>query len=359
MGFFSNKRVHGLMRDRGAILTSSCLLLCILVSLRGSSATNVVAPSAIHVKPYRVLLVVEHGSDPYGLVVSREADKFQPVAALLKAWSVPFDILRLDQQHLDASYLFERSGEIRYGAVVWLADPLSYLQQSMAILEEASRAGTGLIVVDSRFLDLTLGKLLGLRFKDFYTSTDTFQITKPHYITRDIVPGENAALAQSRDYSDRLWVQPTTAEVLLAQGQHPVLTLNQLGSEASALWLGPQNLSLLCDSLFWRNLFFRSLIWILGYAVVPDLDYAHRIILELDDWGTADKGFLSYWRYLEPSEGTIREDLVEPLKQHQAVASAEVDTGYVNRQSRRVESPWVIWTASRLCIDPKRSQRCS
>jgi hypothetical protein len=341
MEFSGNKRVPGLERCGGRIRTTLGLLLCILASLHGASATNLVAPSPIHVKPYRVLLVVERGSDPYGLVVSREADKFQPVAALLKAWSVPFDILRLDQQHLDATYLFERSGGIRYGAVVWLADPSSYVQQPLAILEEASHAGTGLIVVDSRFLDSTLGKLLGLRFKDFYTSTDNFEITKPHYITRDIVAGENARLAQSRDYSDRLRVQPTTAEVLVAQGQHPVVTLNQLGSETSALWLGPPNLSLLCDSLFWRDLFFRSLIWTLGYAVVPNLDYAHRIILELDDWGTADKGFLSYWRYLEPSEDIIHEDLAGPLKQHHAVASAEVDTGYVSRQSKRVESPWV------------------
>src|SRR5262249_32639132 len=157
-------------------------------------------------------------SDPYGLVVSREADKFQPVAALLKAWSVPFDILRLDQQHLDASYLFRRSGEIRYATVVWLADLSSYGQENFSSLEEANRAGTALIVVNSRFLDSTLTKLLGLRFKEFYTSTDNFQITKSHYITRGMVSGEKTLSAQSRDYSDRLWVQPTSAEVLIAQG---------------------------------------------------------------------------------------------------------------------------------------------
>jgi len=317
---------------RTVVATSCLLLLCVVAS----SA----APLDIYAKPYRVLLVVEHGSDPYGLVVSSETDKFQPVAALLKAWSVPFDILRLDQQHLDASYLFRRSGEIRYGAVIWLADPSSYGEQDFASLEEATRAGTGLIAVDSRFLDPALDKLLGVKFKDFYTSTDTFQVTEEHYITRDIAAGKNAPSAQSHDYSDRIWVQPTNAEVLIAQGQHPVLTVNRLGSGISAVWLGSPNLSMLCDSVFWRNLFFRSLVWGLGYVAVPNVDYAHRIIFELDDWGTADKGFLSYWRYLEPSEETIREDLIVPLQQHHAVASAEVDTGYVDRQSRRVVSPW-------------------
>jgi len=152
---------------------------------------------------------------------------------------------------------------------------------------------------------------------------------------------EPAASVQSHDYSNRMWVQPTSAEVLLVQAGHPVLSVNQLEPRISALWLGAPNVSVFCDSLFWRNLLFRSLIWSLGYVVVPNVDYAHRIIFELDDWGTADKAFLSYWRYLEPSEQTIREGLVQPLQRHHAVASVEVNTGYVDRQSKRVVSPWV------------------
>ena len=333
-------RLEGFPRGRivsRVVATSGLLLLC-AVGLQSSRVAKIATP--IHPKPYRVLLVVEHQSDPYGLVVSSEADRFQPVAALLKAWSVPFDVLRLDQQHLDASYLFRRSGEIRYGAVIWVADRSTYSEQNFAALEEAAHAGTGLLVVDSRILDATLARLLGLKFKEFYTSTDNLQIRQAHYITHDLAEGENAEFVQSRDYSDRIWVQPTSAQILIAQGQHPVLTLNQLGSGVSAVWLGSPNLSVLCDSLSWRNLFFRSLVWTLGYAVVPNVDYAHRMIFELDDWGTADKGFLSYWRYLEPSEETIREDLVEPLSKHHAVASAEVDTGYVSRQSKRIVSPW-------------------
>lgn len=317
------------------------LLLCVAVRLHGVRATNTVVPPSIEVKPYRILLVVEQRSDPYGLVVSDEADKFQPVAALLKAWSVPFDILRLDRQHLDASYLFGRSGEIRYGTVVWVADPSSYVKQDFTPLVEAVHAGTGLIVISSRFLDPTLAKLLGLKFRDFYASTDRLQAVQQHFITRDVMADEATVSAQSHDYSDRIWVQPTSAEVLLVQDKHPALTVNHTGPQTSAVWLGDPNLPALCNSQFWRKLFFRSLIWSLGYVVVPNVDYSHRIIFELDDWGTADKGFLSYWRYLEPSEQTIREGLIGPLKQHNAVASAEVDTGYVDRQSKRVVSPWV------------------
>src|SRR2546425_3303750 len=149
----------------GGRVFSGLLLLHVAVSLQGSRAASIEAPLAADPKPYRILLVVEHWSDPYGLVVSSETDKFQPVAALLKAWSIPFDILRLDHQHLDATYLFRRSGGIRYGAVVWLADPSSYGEQDIGSLEAATRAGIGLVVIDSRALDSTLGKLLGLKFK--------------------------------------------------------------------------------------------------------------------------------------------------------------------------------------------------
>ena len=326
---------------RAATAISCVWFLCVGMRAQGTHPANTAAPPSIDAKPYRVLLVVDQRSDPYALVVSHEADKFQPVAALLKAWSVPFDILRLDQQHLDASYLFRRSGEIRYGTVIWLADPPSYGKQNLAPLEQAALAGTGLIVIDSRFLEPTLAKLLGLKFRESYASTDSFEVIGKHFITRDITANETAASVPSHGYSDRIWVQPTSAEVLIVQAEHPILTVNQLGRQTSALWLGSPNLAALCESLFWRKVFLRSLIWSLGFVVMPNLEYSHRIIFELDDWGTADKGFLSYWRYLEPDEKRIREALVEPLKQHHAVASAEVDTGYVDRQSKRIVSPWV------------------
>ena len=98
--------------------------------------------------------------------VDHEKDNFQPVAALLKAWSVPFDVLRLDHEHLDGTYLFSRSGDIRYGVGIWLADAPSYSNQDVTSLEHAVHAGTGLLVVKSRFLDSALERLVGLRFKE-------------------------------------------------------------------------------------------------------------------------------------------------------------------------------------------------
>lgn len=292
------------------------------------------------VKPYRVLLVVGRWSDPASVLVDQQKDDFQPVAALLKAWSVPFDILRLDQQHFDGSYLFRRSGTIRYGTVVWLADSPSYPDQDVRSLMTAARGGTSLIVVNSRFLDSSLEDLLGLKFKAFYTGTLPFHATHEHFITREVRAGKMALPQTAWNFSNRLWVQPQGAQVLIEQGVHPVVTANQLQQSVSGIWLGVPNLALLYNSAFWEGVFFRSLVWSMGYVVRPNIDYAHSVMFELDDWGTADKGFLSYWRYLEPGEATIRQYLIAPLEQHHAVASAEVVTGYVDRKSKSIVSPW-------------------
>jgi hypothetical protein len=291
-------------------------------------------------KPYRVLLVVDKWSDPTSVLVDHEKDRFQPVAALLKAWSVPFDILRLDQQHLDASYLLDRSGDIRYGSVIWLADLPSYKDQDIAALAEAVHAGTSLLVADSRFLDPALETLLGAKFREVYTATDPLRTTEPHFITRQLAAEGLDTLKTNWDFATRFWIEPEGAKVLIDQAGHPVLTLNQIAGDASAIWLGVPETTLLRDSPYWREIFFRSLVWSLGYLVQPDVDYSHAIEIEMDDWGTADKGFLSYWHYLEPSEETLREHLIAPLEKHHAIFSANVITGYVDRKSKRIVSPW-------------------
>src|SRR5579863_10502012 len=114
--------------------------LLVLVAVGGQ-----MRPRASLLKPYRVLVVVADWGDPGSQIITA-SDAFQPVAALLKAWSVPFDILRLDQQKFGASYLFGRSGAVRYGAILWLADLPSYAGKNLAALTEAVQHGTSIIV---------------------------------------------------------------------------------------------------------------------------------------------------------------------------------------------------------------------
>jgi hypothetical protein len=292
------------------------------------------------IKPYRALLVVEHWSDPASVVVAHEKDDFQPVAALLKAWSVPFDVLRLDQQHLDDSYLFDREGRIRYGVVIWLADSASYSNQNLASLQAVAEAGTSLLVAKSRLLDPALEQILGLKFKAPYSATDPLRTTQPHFITRELAGQKMDPFDSSHNYSPRLWMELRGAQVLITQDSHPVLTVNRQALEASGIWLGVPSLADLRDSPYWRGIFFRSLVWSLEYVVAPNIDYSRSIEIEINDWGTSDKGYLSYWRYLEPSEETLREHLIAPLQKRRAVVAANVITGYVDRKTKRILSPW-------------------
>ena len=113
-------------------------------------------------KPYRVLVVVDKWSDPAGVLVDAAKDRFQPVVALLKAWTVPFDILRLDQQVPGASYLFERDGKPRYGSIVWLAEAPAGASKNLPVVKEAVEAGSSLLVAGVRSLDPNLAPILGL-----------------------------------------------------------------------------------------------------------------------------------------------------------------------------------------------------
>ena len=302
----------------------------------GQQSTTTLNP-----KPYRVLLVVERWNDPAGLLVDSQADEFQPVAALLKAWLVPFDILRLDQQRLDGSYLFDRSGKVRYGTVIWLADLPSYEGHSFEAFEEAVQAGTSLIVAKSRFLHPVLERLLGLRFKETYTAVDPFRVTRTHFITRELAAQKADPLnLWTLDTDNRLWVEPREGEVLIAQDQHPVLTLHEPAAGVSAMWMGVQHVASLRDSPYWRSLFLRSLVWSLGYLVRPNIDYSNRVILALDDWGSTEKTLHASWRYPSLSEQQIHERLITPLQKKGAVAVATTVPAFVDRKTRRIVSPW-------------------
>jgi hypothetical protein len=311
-----------------------CLPLTLSVVFAATAAQQ--ADDSWLLKPYRVLLVVNEWGDPASQVIQSEKDSFQPVAALLKAWSVPFDVLRLDQQTFGAGYLFDRSGRVRYGTVIWLADASSYERKNLEQLAEAVQGGTSVLVIGSRFLDPTLEQILGLKFKSNYSATDPLEIGAAHFITREITREKTT----SGEFGSRLWVEPHGAQVLIDQGGHPVLCVREAALNTAAIWLAAPNFAALRDSAYWRSLFFRSLVWSMGYLVMPDIDYSHRILMLIDDWGTADKSFLSYWRYQTVTEELMREKVIPALARRKFVVGANVLTGFVDRKTHRVISPW-------------------
>lgn len=320
-------------------LATKVSAFCVVVIVSAMLPTAAQTVAVHHGKPYRILLVVDAWHDPNSILVQSGLDSFQPIAALLKSWTIPFDIFRLDQQHIDSSYLLDRSGNIRYSALLWLADSKSYENQNFESIQPAINAGTGLIVLNSRLIDPALARYAGVNFRSFYTSTQPFRMVKDHFINRGL--SDATMPSQTRNFSVRVRMAATSAAVLVAQDGNPLVTVKEINDSSSAVWIGVPEPSQLCASQFWRDVFLRSLVWEMGYAVLPDVNYDRRAILELDDWGTADKGFLSYWRYQEPNEEMIRNRLIEPLKRHHAVASAMVNTGYIDRTSSCIVSPWI------------------
>jgi hypothetical protein len=149
-------------------------------------------------------------------------------------------------------------------------------------------------------------------------------------------------LKPEHEQSFHAWVECRGAQALLSQGLHPVLTVHQSGPGSAAVWIGVPDLRwlVLVNSLYWRAIFQRSLLFGLGYLVLPDIDYSHSVLVMIDDWGTADNSFLFYLRYQTVTEELMLDKVIPVLTRHHAVVSANVVTGFVDRKTRRIVSPW-------------------
>lgn len=66
----------------------------------------------------------------------------------------------------------------------------------------------------------------------------------PTFITRDSVKRVSAL----NEYGARFWVESHGAQVLISQGHHPVLTVNEPKPDRAAVWIGIAGLQTLRDS---------------------------------------------------------------------------------------------------------------
>ena len=86
--------------------------------------------------PYRFLLVIsDQWKDPSSYIIG-DGGEFQIMAALLKSWGLPFDIMRLDQQRLDKYHLLDRDGRPRYGTIIWDAGPSGLEDKGLSLVPE-------------------------------------------------------------------------------------------------------------------------------------------------------------------------------------------------------------------------------
>lgn len=313
---------------------ASRLLAALLLALALAAQT---APEK-RALPYRLLLVISNQwKDPASQIID-SGGEFQMLASLLKTWGVPFDILRLDQQRFDPYYLLDREGLPRYGTIVWDAGPADPADIDTTFLETLVREnGVGLVVLGDAAGRKEVGRLAGLRYESDFISPDDVRVTGDHFLIREL-PGREGEFLPSNRYLPGVKVIAGEATVLARRGALPFLTIREWEGGGRVAWLGIHRQSAQIEKQFVRDLFKRCLVWAQGYALYAE--YPKSIILFMDDMGTSDKAYLSYWHYRTPSEDDIRRGLIEPLKRHNAVLVENVNTGYVDRETQRILSPW-------------------
>ncbi len=289
--------------------------------------------------PYRFLLVTgDQWVDDTSTLITPPGD-FQLLAALLKTWGLPFDVLRLDQQVLDRYHMLDRDGRPRHGVILWDADPALLASKDLGLVEELVAQGVGFVILGDSVAAPELASLAGLRYLSEYKSNDAVRFLKEHFVTRGLTARGKELLAGSGYSLGGAKVTPDGATLLAARGTQPFLAVREPPGGGRVVWLGLDRSSAAqLQNQLVRDLLKRCLVWSQGYALYAE--YARAIILFMDDMGTSDKTALSYWHYRTPTEEEIRKGLIEPLKRRKAVMDMNVNTGYADRKSQRILEPW-------------------
>jgi hypothetical protein len=296
----------------------------------------VFACSAAAALPYRFLLVVgDQWEDDASLLIERSSE-FQMTVACLKTWGLPFDILRLDQQRLDRYHFLDRDGKPRYGTIIW--DATSLKDPDAIVLEGLNAEGVSVVILGDTIKSPPIARLAGLKFVSDYKALNQATFDRSHFITRPLAGRESELLANVSYSYDGLKVIPETATVIARRGETPFVTIRTTGDHGRVAWLGIERTVAQLQNQLVKDLLKRTLVWGEGYAVYPE--YERSLILYMDDWGTSDKTYLSYWHYKTPTEEEIRAGVIEPLRKHRAVMDMNVDTGFVDRKSQRIVNPW-------------------
>ncbi|MDA2939024.1 polysaccharide deacetylase family protein, partial [Acidobacteria bacterium AH-259-A15] len=288
--------------------------------------------------PYRFLLVVsDQWKDPASYVIEGGGE-FQVVATLLKTWGLPFDILRLDQQRLDRYHLLERTGDPRYGTIIWDAQPGDLEAAGVALVGElVKKHGVNLIVLGDSVATSDISALAGLEYHSEFRLPDGIQVIREHFLSRELAQAEKQLLAA--EWAKRgNKVLAREATILVNRGGNPFLTIRQIDGGGRVVWLDAHRSSTQIEQQLIRNLFKRSIIWAQGYALY--VEYPRNVILIMHDMGSSENTIVPTWHYRTLTEEEISANLIEPLRRHKAKLVQIVNTGYVDRQTQRVLSPW-------------------
>ncbi len=314
-------------------------------------------------KPFRVLVIIgDQWDDPSGYLVTRPTpspaysgyvtqpvlpgqEDFHHLMILLKAWAIPFDVIRLDQQILDRYMFLDMHEKPKYGTIIWDVNQSDLvISPDYTILREmVENYGIGLIALTDRIFPETLQSLLGLKYYGSWESSKKMQVTKLHFLTKGLA----SPFAPDKDFGSKYGLgvhlkrEQVEAEkgtvTLVRQGDYPQVTVNILSSGAHTVWIGndPGNLFLFPEI---RTLLRRAITWTIGYNLYKT--WKNEVILIMDDPGGAQNVYLEHWHYPELTEDVIEKYLIKPLRENNAVLNINFVPAFVSDAKHRMEPSW-------------------
>lgn len=280
-------------------------------------------------KPFRALLVA--GVQMRDATVIHDAYDFGDIAALLKVWGIPFDILRLDLKAMAAEDFLDASGQPRYGVIIWTArqDQYPWQPQDYTVLRRAVRdGGISLIAVGNKIQEPVIQDLLGVSYQDFSPILDPVRISRTDFVSRGLVNQTvPAAEAFADGFGPRVALRQGTVALATA-GTWPQVAVRTIdtGRRTRGVWLGGHPDFVFHRSPTFIKLMRRSVVWAIGHAVYKD--YGRSMLLRLDDPGGAQSSYLDVWRSPQLSRETIKTALIDPLRAHGAKLGVMVNPGF-------------------------------
>jgi len=331
----------------GIILASIIFSAIILVFAQSLTKTT----AEISLKPNRVLVVIDNdwSSDPQSYV-DDTGWAFHGVVSLLKLWSIPFDILRLDQDNLTTSKFLDSKGNVKYGVIIWNCNPqaLPAGSQNWTVLTTAvQNYGISLISLANTFGDTSIENLLGINYVNstWTRITDPFNITVDHYITWGMVgmsipAGDVGQEGTIGGYGCRIGFDTSEATVLAVQGNWPQLAVRDLSDTTKTVWIGGNRDEEFHLSPVMANILRNSIAYCMGYLITKT--YPNTVMLRMDDMGSSQTAYQQSWHYPQLTQNQIEVSLIQPLQEHNASVGVMYVPGYPESIDNSTLKSWTV-----------------
>jgi len=331
-----------------------------------SETVSVEKSQQIELKPFRVLVIIgDQWTDPQSYAIDGrrvKSEDFLDVINMLKAWGIPFDILRLDQQRLQINRFLDGAAKPNYGCMVWMADP-AILTGSSANYETLKQAvyeyGISMIGLFDYIKTDKVAGLIGINLQNVKNIPsdefrDKFVITGDHFITADAgnisLPDKNQLADTNlagRDHTEDILpvnlVNCTlneSAKVLASSGNIPQIVVNDINDDTKAVWIGGGR-DWFRKYPVMRKIFRKALVYSMGYCLFND-DFENGFIFIMDDIGAADHSWLLRWHYPTPPKDTLVKYLIEPLEKHGLMMVQCITSGYIDLDKKMIVPPWTV-----------------